>query len=214
MNFCHVLRELIYKYIAKQFGNPAGFGGKISTFVMNRLNQKQYKAVVESIDIQATDTILDIGFGNGYLLRRLAKQNPHKIYGIEISQDMLKVAARKSRKKIEQGKIQLMLADVQNIPLEDSSIDKAYTVNTVYFWQDVHQVFSEIRRILKPNGVFLNVLYVKEWLEKLPIARYGYSKYTTEQIEKITAESGLKIERIFEIEHEKSICIIAKKEIT
>ena len=205
--------ELIYKYIAQQFKRPAGLGGKISTFVMNCQNQKQYKAVIDNIDIRVTDTVLDIGFGNGYLINRLAKQHPQKIYGIDISQYMLKTASRKNRKKIEQGKIQLLLADVQNFPLADSSIDKAYTVNTVYFWQDVHQVFSEIRQILKPNGVFINVLYVKEWLEKLPIAQYGYSKYTAEQIEQITIESGLKIERIIEIQPGKSICVIARKEV-
>ena len=42
---------------------------------MNYQNQKQYKTIIENIDIQTTGTILDIGFGNGYLLRRLAKQN-------------------------------------------------------------------------------------------------------------------------------------------
>ena len=206
--------ELIYKYIAKQFGNPTGFWGKISTFAMNRLNKEQYKTIFKNIDIQKTDTILDIGFGNGYLLRRLAKENPQKIYGIDISQDMLKAATRKSHKEIEQEKIQLLSADVQKMPFEDSLIDKAYTVNTVYFWQDIHQGFAEIRRILKSNGIFLNVLYLDEWLDKLPITRYGFSKYTAKQIEKITAESGLKIECIIEIQPKKSICIVARNQKT
>ena len=204
---------MIYKYIGRQFKNPTGLGGKITTFIMNCQNQKQYQAVIENISIQTTDTVLDMGFGNGYLIRRLAKLNPEKIYGIDISQDMLKLVGRKNREKIELGKIQLLLADVHNIPLENSLIDKAFTVNTVYFWQDVHQVFSEIHRVLKPNGIFLNVLYVKNWLEKLPVTRYGYSKYTAGQIKKITAESGLKIENILEVQPGKSICVIAKKEL-
>jgi len=201
----------IYKYIARQFGNPTGFGGKISTFFMNCLNRKQYNAIVENIDIQETDTILDIGFGNGYLLRKLSKKNPQKMYGIEISTDMLNTAKRKNRKKVEQGKIQLLLADVQNLPFEDVSIDKAYAVNTIYFWQDIDEGFSEIKRILKPDGVFLNVLYIKKWLDKLPITQYGFTKYTIEQIENATVKSGLKVEQIVEIQREKSICIIAKK---
>jgi ubiquinone/menaquinone biosynthesis C-methylase UbiE len=90
-------------------------------------------------------------------------------------------------------------------------IDKIYTINTVYFWQDVHKGLAEIKRVLKPNGKFLNVVYVKEWLDKLPITQYGFSKFTVEQIEKITAESGLNIERIFEIQARKSICVIARK---
>ena len=201
----------IYKYIARQFGNPTGFGGKISTLIMNCLNKKLYKTVIENLNIQPTDTILDIGFGNGYLVRRISNENLQKICGIDISSDMLKVASKKSKKKIEQGKVELLLADVQNLPFENALIDKIYTINTVYFWQDIDSGFAEIKRVLKPNGVFLNVIYLKNWLDKLPITQYGFSKYTAEQIEKITIKNGLKIERIFEIQSKKSICVIARK---
>jgi len=200
----------ILQYIARQFGNPTGFGGKISTLMMNCLNRKLYETVVKNIDIQATETVLDIGFGNGYLIRRLSNENPQRLYGIDISQDMLNTATRKNRKKIEQGKMHLLLADVQNMPFEDDSIDKAYTVNTVYFWQDIHKGFSEIKRILKPDGLFLHVLYLKEWLDKLPISQYGFSKYTVEQIEKAMVESGLQVECILEIHPKKSIGMIVK----
>ena len=202
----------IFKYISRQFGNPTGFGGRISTFVMNCLNRKQYKAVAEYIDIRTTDVVLDIGFGNAYLLRKLSNRNPQKMYGIEISADMLNATTRKNRKKIEQGVMQLLLANVQDLPFENSSIDKAYTVNTIYFWQDIQRGFSEIKRVLKPDGIFLNVLYLKKWLDKLPVTQYGFSKHTVEQIEKITTESGLKIECIIEVQRGKSICVIAKKE--
>ena len=201
----------IYKYIARQFGNPTGLGGKVSTLIMNCLNRKLYKAVIENLDIRATDIILDIGFGNGYLVRKLSNKNPYKMCGIDISPDMLKVTAKKFREKIEQGKVELVLSNVQNLPFENALIDKIYTINTVYFWQDIHRGFAEIKRVLKPEGIFLNVVYLKEWLDKLPVTQYGFSKYTAEQIEKITIESGLKIEHIVEIQSDKSICVIAKK---
>jgi ubiquinone/menaquinone biosynthesis C-methylase UbiE len=201
----------LYKYIARQFGNPTGFGGTISTLIMNCLNRKLYEAVIGNLNTQTTDAILDIGFGNGYLVGRLSNKNPLKMYGIDISPDMLKVATKKFRQKVEQGKIALLLADVQDLPFENDLIDKIYTINTVYFWQDIHRGFAEIKRILKPEGVFLNVIYLKEWLDKLPVTQYGFSKYTAGQIEKITVESGLKIERIFEIQSRKSICVVAKK---
>ena len=203
--------KTIYKYIAQQFGNPTGFGGIISTLIMNCMNKKLYNAVIENLNIQTTDTILDIGFGNGYLVHKLSNENPQKMFGIDISPDMLNVATKKSRKNIEQGKVELLLANVQDLPFENDFIDKIYTINTVYFWQNIHRGFAEIKRVLKPNGVFLNVIYVKEWLDKSPMTQYGFSKFTAEQIEKITVESGLKIERILEIQSGKSICVIAIK---
>ena len=204
--------KLIYKHIAQQFENSVGFGGKTSTIAMNFLNQKRHKIIVEKNDIQATDTIFEIGFGNGYLLHKLSNNNPQKIYGIEISADMLKIATRKNKKKIEQGKMELLLADIQNLPLDDFSIDKAYTINTVYFWKNIDKRFSEIKRILKPNGIVINILYLKKYLDKLPITQYGFSKFIFEQSKEITAENGLKTDYIFEIESKKSICVIARKE--
>ena len=201
----------IYKYIAQQFGKPTGFGGKISTLIMNCLNRKLYKAVIENLNIQTTDTILEIGFGNGYLIRKVSNKDPKKMCGIDISADMLKLTSRKSQKKIEQGKVELLLADVQDLPFENDLIDKIYTINTVYFWQDIRRGFAEVKRVLKPNGLFFNLIYLKEWLDKVPVTQYVFSKYTAEQIKKITIESGLKIERIFEIQSKKSICVIARK---
>jgi ubiquinone/menaquinone biosynthesis C-methylase UbiE len=204
----------IFKHIARQFRKPTGFGGEISTLAMNCLNQKLYNAVVENIDVHETDVILEIGFGNGYLIRRLSKRCFQKLYGIDISSDMLNVATRKNRTRIEEGRIELKLANVQNLPFDDSSIDKAYTINTVYFWDDLHHGFSEIRRILKPDGIFLNVLYLKEDLDKSPVTQYGFTKFTVEQIQKATNENGLKVERIIEVEAQKSVCVIARKKIS
>jgi len=201
--------KFINKYIAQQFGNPTGFGGKIAAFYMNRINKKLYNAVIENIDIRETETILEIGFGNGYLISRLSDENPLKMYGIDISPDMLNLASKRNRKKIEQGKIQLSLANVMDLPFEESSIDKAFTVNTVYFWQDLQKGLSEIKRVLKPGGIFLNVFYLKEMLDKLPITQYGFSKYTVEQVEKAIHDSGLKLDRI--IEGEPSVCVVARK---
>ena len=62
-------------------------------------NKKQYNAIVENIDIQETDTILDIGFGNGYLLRKLSNKNPQKMCGIEISTDFPNTQLNKSKKR-------------------------------------------------------------------------------------------------------------------
>jgi len=71
-------------------------------------------------------------------------------------------------------------------------------------------IFSEIKRILKPNGKFLNVIYTKEYLNKIIYAKYGFKKYTVEEIKNITEENGMKIIEIIEIRKNKSYCIISE----
>ena len=85
------------RYIANQFGNPKGIGGRISTYIMNRLNQKMYKTVLS--EIKDNKKVLDIGFGNGYLIKKLVPKTDATIYGIDISEDMVKLATKRNKKR-------------------------------------------------------------------------------------------------------------------
>ncbi len=201
------------KYVAKQFGNPSGFGGTIVHFIMNKQNVQQYNAVQDNIHIQPTDIVLDVGFGNGYLIKKLLEQNPQKVCGIEISQDMLNKVSRKLKHLISEGKLGLCLADIKKLPYSDSFFDKICTVNTLYFWDDVERSFAEIKRTLKPNGIFINVFYSKEILDKMHHTQYEYSKYSVDEIIGMTEKSALKVIRVIEVQNGVSYCIIAKKMI-
>jgi ubiquinone/menaquinone biosynthesis C-methylase UbiE len=178
---------------------------------MNRMNGKQYQAVLDNANIQSTDTVLDIGFGNGYLIKKLSKCHPKQICGVEISQDMLSRVTKKNRQRISDGNLDLRLADVQKLPFDSAMFDKVCTVNTFYFWKDVDSCFSEIKRTLKSDGVFINAVYTKEWLDNWIYTRYGFSKYSVEQITEITEKNGLKVVTVIEIQAKKSLCIISKK---
>ena len=204
----------LIKYIGNNFGNPCGFGGKISVKIMNLINQRQYKAVLENIKLEPDNIVLDIGFGNGYLIEKLFKKNiPVKIYGIEISNDMFNFVSAKNRRLIENGRLKLFLEDIAGTSFAENTFDKIYTVNTMYFWHDLDKSFSEIKRILKPDGIFLNAVYTKKYLDKIIYTKYGFNKYGVEEIEKITENNGLKIIETIEIKKDKSYCIVSKLKI-
>jgi ubiquinone/menaquinone biosynthesis C-methylase UbiE len=199
------------KYVGNNFGNPNGIGGKITTKIMNFMNQNQYKAVLDNIELNNEDVLLDIGFGNGYLINKLLKKNNQmKIYGIEISNDMLKIVSQKYKQYINNNCLKLLLENINKTSFENELFDKLYTVNTVYFWNNLEQCFSEIKRILKPNGIFINVIYTKEYLDKIKYTKYGFNKYSKDELINITEENGMKIKEIVEIKKNKSYCIISE----
>ena len=199
------------KYVGNNFGNPNGIGGKITTKIMNIINKNQYKVILENIRLEPNNNVLDIGFGNGYLIDKLFKKNiPINIYGIEISNDMLKNVSQKNKQIIKEGKLKLFLEDICKTSLEENTFDKIYAVNTIYFWNELEKSFSEIKRILRQNGIFLNVIYSKEYLNKIIYTKYGFKKYTVEEIKNITEENGMKIIEIIEIKKNKSYCIISE----
>ena len=201
------------KYVGGNFGNPNGFAGKISTKLMNIINKRQYKAILDNINLEQNDILLDIGFGNGYFINKLFKKNiPINIYGIEISNDMIKNVSKKYKKYIENGLLKLSLENIVNTSFENETFNKIYTINTIYFWNKLEKCFSEIKRILKPKGIFLNAIYTKEYLDNIIYTKYGFNKYSIKDIIKITEENGMKINKIVEIKENKIYCIISENE--
>jgi len=201
------------KYVGGNFGNPNGFAGKISTKLMNIINKRQYKAILDNINLEQNDILLDIGFGNGYFINKLFKKNiPINIYGIEISNDMIKNVSKKYKKYIENGLLKLSLENIVNTSFENETFNKIYTINTIYFWNKLEKCFSEIKRILKPKGIFLNAIYTKEYLDNIIYTKYGFNKYSIKDIIKITEENGMKINKIVEIKENKIYCIVSENE--
>ncbi|MGL5822972.1 MAG: class I SAM-dependent methyltransferase, partial [Sarcina sp.] len=158
----------INEYIASQFIKPSGIGGIISTFIMNNMNKKQYQSVLNNMNIKNGAKILDIGFGNGQLLNTISKKQNIQCYGLEYSKDMLKRAKNMFKN------LNLMEGSITENIYEKDMFDSIYTVNTIYFWDNPIKGLSEVKRILKEDGKFLNVFYSKEWLENIKYTNYGF----------------------------------------
>ena len=200
------------KYLAQQFAKPSGKWGKCITLLMNLMNQKQYQSVLELLDLQPTDVVLDVGFWNGFLLWKILDTPLQHLHGIEISEDMFNLVQDKYQQAISRGQLSLTLADVKKLPFPDAYFDKVYTVNTFYFWKDIGQSLAEIKRVLKPQGQFINVIYTKQRLDKLhSITKHQFWKHSLEDIIKYTESNGLHVMDCKQIVPEKSYCIIATK---
>jgi ubiquinone/menaquinone biosynthesis C-methylase UbiE len=160
--------------------------------------------------LKPDNVVLDIGFGNGYLIKKLFEQNvPITIHGIEISNDMINKVTTKNKQNIENGTLKLVLENISKTSFEENMFDKIYTVNTIYFWNELEKSFSEIKRILKSGGIFINVIYTKEYLDKIVYTSYGFNKYSAEEIKSITENNRMKVIETIEIQKNKSYCIIS-----
>ncbi|MDR0905187.1 MAG: class I SAM-dependent methyltransferase [Oscillospiraceae bacterium] len=200
----------IVAYIGGQFRKPTGLGGRLSAFVMNRMNQKQYRAAEAALGLAGSDTVLDVGFGNGYLLRRLAERYGSRFYGIEISGDMLRAASERNSRAIAGGAMTLTLGDVVRLDFADGFFDKIYTVNTVYFWSDLDAGLAEIYRVLKAGGLFVNAVYTKEFLDGLRYTKRGFAKYSLEEFAAASERNGFSVE-VKPITAGKAYCLICRK---
>lgn len=136
-------------------------------------------------------SVLDIGYGNGYLIQRLDRLNrAYDLYGIDISNDMLAAAEARNSHAKQEGRLHLQVGDCCSLPFEGEMFDAVTSVNTVYFWSDAVKGLMEIRRCLKPGGQFINVVYAREWLNKLSYTRNGFKKYMEEELTAFGKDAG------------------------
>lgn len=181
------------RYISKQFSKPVGFGGKVISFVMNRQNRPLYEETIRLLAISNTDSILDIGCGNGYVLKMLTSQNNCMLTGIDPSASIIKDAFRRCHKFVKNGRMTFLCQNVKEMSFADNSFSKAYTINTVYFWENLNNTLSDIRRVLKPNGLLINTFYSNETLSRFSHTKFGYKRFTVEQLTVAGHDAGFAV---------------------
>jgi ubiquinone/menaquinone biosynthesis C-methylase UbiE len=119
-----------------------GFGGE------RRLRQQ----AIDWLEPRPGDRVLDICSGTGTMTIMIGKQlaGQGEVLGVEISPAQLRVA----RKKRKPAGVTFIQADAQNIPLPDTSFDKANIFGALHEMpREVRRkVLSQAFRVLKPAG--------------------------------------------------------------
>ncbi len=97
--------------------------------------------------------VLEIAAGTGVLTRHLAANLPDttSIVATDLNAPMLERAAAIGT----QRPVQWQLADALNLPFEDGSFDAVVCQFGVMFFPDKPRAYSEVRRVLRPQGRFL-----------------------------------------------------------
>jgi SAM-dependent methyltransferase len=140
---------------------PSGLKGMMAGLAMNLIHSHQYRKIIKSIlnDITAQSPyILDIGCGGGRAVNLFCKaRKGAKIFGIDISPDMVRLSEKVNKKEIAAGRAEIACGDVGDMPYEDGLFDLAAAFDTINFWSDIDKALSEVRRVLKDDGVLLIV---------------------------------------------------------
>ena len=177
--------------LGRQLSKPTGFWGLILGRLMNKNNYPMYLDAYQLLEFEKDDEVLEIGFGNGAFIKEIVELTESGMYsGIDISDTMLKTAKNKNKILINNGKVKLVKAHAGKIPFKDHSFDKVFTINTIYFWEQPNQVMHEIKRVLKPGGVFVVGLGTKEAMEKNEYFEERFTLYTKEEVEKLFIDAG------------------------
>lgn len=198
-------------YFASQCGNPRGVVGNIMTWGMNRANHVMYQGIIENMKPTAGMSILDVGYGNGYLEKLIYKETRCTIYGIDISEDMVDVATKANKKGVMKGDIHLSVGDCCKLVFANKCFDVVTTMNTIYFWDDTLQGMREIYRVLKAGGVFYNAVLTKESLDKVFYTKNGFKKFEREDYIELGKQVGFRDISFRDLGHQYGLLVIYEK---
>lgn len=94
--------------------------------------------------------VLDIASGEGYGSAILASKANYVI-GVDISEE----AVNHARSKYQNTNIEFRVGPADSIPVESSSIDVVVSFETIEHHDKHEEMMSEIKRVLKPDGILI-----------------------------------------------------------
>lgn len=113
-------------------------------------------------------TIVDLGAGTGHASRALKQRyRSAQVIAVDLSSGMLRQSARQ---QAFLRRFERVAADAHRLPMRDASVDFVFSNLLLEWAHDPDAVFAEVRRVLKPQGLFMFSTLGPDTLKELRIA--------------------------------------------
>jgi arsenite methyltransferase len=105
--------------------------------------------------LNAGEVVLDLGSGGGIDVLLSAKRvgPAGKVYGLDMTDEMLALA-RENQRKAGATNVEFLKGEIEHIPLPDVSVDVIISNCVINLSGDKDRVLAEAFRVLKPGGRF------------------------------------------------------------
>lgn len=135
------------------FDNIAPTYDKLNHIFSLSIDKVWRRRVVRKVRRMKPLRILDLATGTGDLAIKMAKRMPKaRIMGVDLSENMLAVAAEKVRRQGLDDHIALYQGDAENLDLTDGVVDVVTVAFGVRNFGNVDQGLQEIWRVLRSGG--------------------------------------------------------------
>jgi len=171
---------MLARYLAGQFAMPHGIVGRwLIAPWLDRIGGAMNRLALERLDLRAGDSVLEVGFGGGALLRTMRDKGA-RVSGVDVSDQMVGRARG----------LDVHLAPAERLPFDARRFDKAVSVASLYFWPDPSAVLEDLARVLRPGGRLVLCFEPPEELRKWRGHVHGFALLEVAQVRALIEAAG------------------------
>jgi phosphatidylethanolamine/phosphatidyl-N-methylethanolamine N-methyltransferase len=134
------------------------------------------RATMRTLNALPAGKVLEVGVGTGIALPHYKRQ--HRITGIDLSPDMLRIAEKRVEKQRLSNVEAIREMDAANLAFADGAFDVAVAMFVMSVVPDPKRVLDEMVRVVRPGGTIVTVNHFKaetgfRAIVERRLARYG-----------------------------------------
>jgi SAM-dependent methyltransferase len=174
--------SFLYDVIMERSIFPKKFGGAIN---------QHYEILGKELKGVHGERVLELATGSGSAVRFLPNDN--RYIGTDISPGLL----RKAAKRFKNGgfkNAEFYVTSADDLPFEDKLFNVVLCILSLNFFNDIENVFQEIRRVAAPDAIFIASVPVPE-RNRLQSKIRG-TLYSEEELGSMCTKQGLSYETI------------------
>lgn len=172
--------------VEQMFDNIAPTYDKLNHILSFNIDRMWRRRVVRIVQRSNAQRVMDIATGTGDLAIAMAKrvENLH-ILGVDLSEEMLRVAEQKVHRQGLDGRIELTKGDAENLDMvADGSMDIVTVAFGVRNFENLEKGLVELYRALKPGG---KLVVLEFSIPRNRLVRWVYAQYSHRLLPRIGA---------------------------
>ena len=210
-----IVKLIPSRILSLQARKPSGFIGRfLMTKIFNSGNSDLNTFVKECLALESKDIVLEIGFGPGKLINEMATiTTDGSVEGVDFSKAMLNQAKKVNAGHISSGRVLLHECECSSLLFKDEVFDKLCSTNTLYFWKEPEDYFSEMFRVLRPGGKVVIGFRDDEQMCNLDLSKDIFSSFSKKDMVNLLLNVGFIDAQVKEKNGVPfvSLCGVAKK---
>lgn len=154
--------------LKNQYLNSSNISARISLHKEYAANQQGwFPWLFERCQMNPGDTVLELGCGDGSLWLENRDRIPAKVNIIlsDLSDGMIRDVKRSIGSGDERFHFDVM--DAHQIHMPNGSVDLLLANHVLFYCEDLQKVFREVKRVLKPEGIFVCSTYSSSHMKEI-----------------------------------------------